>query len=369
MQTTLRIGIVGTNGWVETFHLPNLSSHPQAQVTAISGRNRARAEELAGRFGARRVFTDYRQMIDSGAVDAIVVSLPSDMQYPVILEALDARLHVLADAPLTANAREAGNLHEQARAAGVMHMVNHVWRWTPMQRHLKALVDSDYVGRIYDAHMRFALGYERFAGLRWRQDTSVAYGVLGDLGTHLIDLSRWLIGDITSVAASVRQFAPDAGLEPASDSAVLALDFANGAHGSLAVTSAAQVGQRMFDQTIALHGEDGVLEARFNGVDFRVMGARRDDRELQTLPTPDNLLEGIERPLDVFTRQSAAGRRFVDAILHDDDPEPSFYDGWKTRQVLDAALESAAAGRRIDVQPKAPRQPKSLFADYIAVPG
>ena len=75
MTKQVRIGIIGTSYWVDGFHLPILQNHPNALVKSLCGRNQARTEELARKFGVDKTFTDYRQMIDDGAGDSVCVGL------------------------------------------------------------------------------------------------------------------------------------------------------------------------------------------------------------------------------------------------------------------------------------------------------
>ena len=81
MVEHVRVGVVGTSWFADGFHLPNLMSHPQAKITAICGRARERAEELATKYAIPHVFTDYRAMIASGTLDALVVVTPDSLHY------------------------------------------------------------------------------------------------------------------------------------------------------------------------------------------------------------------------------------------------------------------------------------------------
>src|SRR5437879_5594903 len=83
------------------------SSHARARVVAISGRNEQRAREVAERYGIPGVFTDYREMIEKGGLDALVVVTPDDLHYPIVMAALDAGLHVLCEKPLALTAAQA----------------------------------------------------------------------------------------------------------------------------------------------------------------------------------------------------------------------------------------------------------------------
>ena len=114
MSEKVRVGIVGTSWWADAFHLPTLKSHPQAELAAICGRQRERAEEMARKYEVARVFTDYREMIEAGDLDALVVSTPDDSHHAITMAALDAGLHVLCEKPLALNAAHAREMYAKA---------------------------------------------------------------------------------------------------------------------------------------------------------------------------------------------------------------------------------------------------------------
>jgi predicted dehydrogenase len=114
MAERVRIGVVGTSGWADFGHLPGLKAHPGAELAAICGRDRARAEEIAEKYGIPHVFTDYRELIAQGGLDALVVLTPDDLHHPVVMDALAARLHVLCEKPLALTAGQAREMHTAA---------------------------------------------------------------------------------------------------------------------------------------------------------------------------------------------------------------------------------------------------------------
>src|SRR5690242_8599504 len=107
MAELVRIGIVGTSWWADLLHLPSLTSHPQATIAAICGRNRERTEEMAKKYAIPLVFTDYRDMLARANLHALVISTPDDLHFPMTMDALDAGLHVLCEKPLAMNAGQA----------------------------------------------------------------------------------------------------------------------------------------------------------------------------------------------------------------------------------------------------------------------
>jgi predicted dehydrogenase len=154
MNDTVRVGMIGTSYWAD-FMLQWLTSHPQAVPAAVCGRQRPRAEEVAAKFAIPRVYTDYREMLAQGGLDAVIIATPDDEHYPMAMAALDAGLHVLGEKPMALNLPQARAMLAKAEAAGVKHMLNYSWRFLPHFRYLRQLVAGGFVGQVYDAHFRY----------------------------------------------------------------------------------------------------------------------------------------------------------------------------------------------------------------------
>lgn len=357
MSSRVRIGIIGTSWFSDLMHLPNLQSHPNAETVAICGRNRNRAEEMADKYEIPRVFTDYREMIEKAELHGLIIVVPDDLHYTITMDALDAGLHVLCEKPMALNAGQCREMYEKAEAAGVTNMVYFTWRWLPQYRYLKDLVDEGYVGDPFHCIFRYVSGYGRDVQYGWRFDSKRSNGIIGDIGSHMIDFARWFIGEITGVYAHLSTFLDRPGidgqpLDPENDSASLILQFKNGAAGMIQVSAVAHVGDRMHEQHVILHGRSGSLETDFTLKGGEIRGLRDDEEEFKILPVPDGLWGNADRSnfLDTFIKQSVGTRLFIDAILEDRPVSPNFYDGLKVQEVVDAAIESHHSGRFVSLQ-------------------
>jgi predicted dehydrogenase len=114
--------VLGTSHWVADFHLPALRSHAGARVRAICGRDRRRAQALAEQHDVPEVYTDYRAMIDSSELDALVVVMPEDLHHSMVMAGVEAGLHVLCEKPMAFMADRSGEMLAAERAR-VKHMV------------------------------------------------------------------------------------------------------------------------------------------------------------------------------------------------------------------------------------------------------
>ena len=356
MTNQVHVGIVGTSQAAQWRHLESLKEHPHAKIAAICGRNQEKAKNVANHYDNPPVFADYREMLDKSSLDALIIVVPDDLHYSITMDALDAGLHVLCEKPIAVNATQAREMYEKAEAVGVTHMVYFIFRWLPLHRYLQQLIDEGYIGRCFHLCFRQIMGYGRQARYGWRFDRKRANGVLGDIGSHLIDLARWYVGDITSVNARLGTYVDRPGIEgrpldPANDSAILTLEFKNGTQGVIQVSAVAHVGAQGIQQQLSLHGESGSLEANVYGTEIEIRAMRQHEEAFQTLPIPDHVWGNTNRakPFLVSYTEPLGDRLFIDAIVEDRLLSPTFYDGLKTQEVVDAALKSNQVGQKISL--------------------
>ena len=129
MADQVRLGVIGTSWYTDAVLLTVLSAHPGATVAALCGRNRERAEEMAGKHGVPAVFADYREMYERAGLDAVVVASPDDLHFAMTMDALDAGLHVLCEKPMALTLADARAMLARAEAArreahGQLHLAH-----------------------------------------------------------------------------------------------------------------------------------------------------------------------------------------------------------------------------------------------------
>ena len=177
----------------------------------------------------------------------------------------------------------------------------------------------------------------------------------------MIDMARWFLGDVRRVSAHLESYVerqtPDAKpVEAANDAASLLLEFENGMHGTMQLGAIAHLGSRQMSQGFVIYGEEGTLEAHFDFAESpRVRGVRHDQEAYQELLIPDEQWRDyapgeVFRVFgDHFATQPVGPRAFIDAILEDRPATPSFHDGLKAQEVVDAAFESHRVGRWVSL--------------------
>jgi predicted dehydrogenase len=360
----VRLGVVGTSWWSDAMYLPALARHPLADVRAVVGTRPGPTREFADRWRIPAAYDDYAAMLGGEELDAVIIAAPNRHHLPMALAAIDRGLHVLCEKPLGMTSTEARRLVEAADRAGVITMVPFTYRNMPAIRYLRELVDDGYLGRPYHLDMRYFARYVHDGDYLWRFDLGEAgAGVAGDLGSHWMYLARSFFGEVAAVTAVFgRSVAvgprPDGADYPrGEDSAMILLEFENGATGSLHVSAVAYE-PSAFGQLHAmeLHGSDGTLHHVCDwSLVQRVDGARVGEPAIHELPIPDRHFDGARRGTvhdtyrDVFREQDVQARAFVSAVARGTPVQPDFHDGLAVQRVIDAAVRSATEGRRVTI--------------------
>jgi len=361
----VRIGIVGTSWWADAMYLPALANHPVADVRGIAGGSRRdHTRAFAAKWSIPAAYDSLDELLAAEPLDALLVLTPNANHFASVMAGLTHGLHVLCEKPLGLSAGQARQMAEAAEQAGVITMVPFTYRFMPVNRYVKELVEEGYIGRPYHLNLRYYTGYGRSGAYAWRFDAGEAgSGVSGDLGSHWAYLARWFYGEIDAVTAVFSHTVPraprpdGAPFETAEDSAMMLLEFENGATGSLHLSSLAYepgpFGQR---HEMDLHGSAGSLHTMTDWIrKQRVEGCRADDPETRELPIPDRLFGSARRDTvhhtykDVFRGQDHMTRGFVTAIANGEAASPDFHDGLAVQRVLDAAARSARLGHRVRI--------------------
>jgi len=355
--------------------IPYLMYPPPAipKLIAIAGRNEAAAKEAALRYGYEGYYTDWRQMLKDDRIHLFDNGGPNDTHAEPCIEAAKAGKHILCEKPLARTAKEAAAMLEAVTKAGVKHAVAFNYRFVPAIRQAKMLIESGALGQIY--HYRAVYLQEWImphynAPLWWRMDKKVAgSGALGDLGAHVIDLGRFLVGEFRSVSALARTFIkerplPDGkgtGKVDVDDAFVASVEFENGAIGTVEATRFA-AGRKNYN-CFEVNGEKGSLRFNLERMnEMEVFWVGEAPKETQgfhdVLVTegyhpfwsnwwPHGHIIGWEH---TFVHEIT---HLLDAIVNTKDVTPygaTFEDGYKNAVICDAILQSAESGQRVMIK-------------------
>lgn len=203
-------------------------------------------DDLAGesqkRFGYNRASSDWRAAVEDPRIDVIDILVPNVLHFDVVMAAIRNGKHVICEKPLALTAELGREMAAAAEEAGVVNQVGFNWRLTPAVQLAKKLIDEGSIGDIRSIRS-FWLGEffnDPTAPLVWRFTKAQAgSGALGDLGSHAIDFSRFLGGEITRVLGHQRTYVTERplpsgegrGTVDVDDSTAFMVEFASGATG------------------------------------------------------------------------------------------------------------------------------------------
>jgi len=342
------------------------------RLVAICGRNEAPVKEAALRYGYEGYYTDWRQMLKDDRIQLFDNGGPNDAHAEPCIAAAQAGKHILCEKPLARTAREAGAMLEAVTKAGVKHAVAFNYRFVPAIRLAKELIMAGKLGQIY--HYRAVYLQEWImphygTPYIWRVDKGAAgSGALGDLGAHIIDLARFLVGEPRRINGAMQTFIkerPDAEGKvhkvEVDDAFAATFEFENGAIGTVESTRFA--GGRKNYNCFEINGEKGSLRfnlERMNELEVFWVG----EAPKETQGFHDVLVSEGHHPFwsnwwphghiigweHTFVHEI---HHLLDAIVNNKEVAPfgaTFEDGYKNAVICDAIVESAASGRRVDVK-------------------
>ena len=211
------------------------------RLVEISGRNEEAVKEAARRYGYEKWSTDWRDVVANPDVQVFDNGGPNDVHLEPTVAAAKAGKHVICEKPLGRTADESYEIWKGVAGHGVKAMTAFNYRFYPAICLAKDMIDAGELGEIYHFRGRYHQEWimdPQFPKV-WRLDKSVAgSGALGDLGAHVIDQSRYLVGDPTAVNGVLRTFIKErpGGTVDVDDAFESTVEFENGAIGTYEAT-------------------------------------------------------------------------------------------------------------------------------------
>ncbi len=345
------VGIIGT-GFGVRVQLPIWQHTPGAKVVGVCSRNLDRARQVAARFDLPYAVDDYHDLAELSEVDLVSVVTAPDLHYPAVMAAVEAGKHVLCEKPFALDEAQAKEMLDAAEAKGVAHMVNFEFRTTPARVRMREMIDDGWLGSVTHLHARSFGDFVHWTEGRtasWWYEAKTGGGWLGASGSHTLDTMRYLFGEVVAVNATLATVAPQHKpidrphhiVADADDTFFLTLRFANDAVGAFLSGAAAPTGSGKM--VLEAYGTDGSLVLDGDTLLAGKKGAELGHVRLDELPEPPVSGDQHFKPFFAWTNE------IVGALLSGDKITPSFEDGWRSQQILDAARRSSRERRWVEI--------------------
>jgi predicted dehydrogenase len=319
------------------------------ELVAIAGRDEAAVAEAARRYGFAAHVTDWRDLIADDRIGLFDNSGPNNLHAEPTIAAAEAGKHVICEKPLGRDAAESYETWQRVETAGVKHMCAFNYRFVPAVRLARELIASGALGEIHHFRGAYLQEWGQAEIAAWRFDRAQAgSGALGDLGAHVIDLARYLVGEVAEVSAQTATFWPGREVDDAVEAAVR---FESGAVGTIEATRFASGRKNSFRWEV--NGSEGSLAfdlERLNELQhsegnrgFRDILVSEPEHPFWQFWWPQGHIIGWEH---TFVHEL---HHLLSAIREDGDVAPhgaTLRDGYRAAEVCDAMLRSAEAGRR-----------------------
>ena len=335
----IRVGIIGCGKIAQVRHLPEYAANPNAEIVAFYDKNKARAEEMAARYGGK-VYNSFYELVDDPGVDAVSICVENRSHAEICTAALYAGKHVLVEKPMAITLAECESMVAAAERNGKHLMVGHNMRFDPVHRKAKQLLDAGLIGDV----ITFRSVYGNSGPEGWSEDrdawffdkNKAAMGALSDMGIHKVDLIQYLLGqkviETTAKVVTLNKRDDNGKLISVDDNALCILKMSGGALGTMAA-SWTVYGHEC--QSTVLYGTKGLMM-------------------IYSEPSAPIIVSDLEGnrtsfAFDTTSEKSGVIDEFVDALVHDRDPEVSGKEALTTMRTIFGSIRSSDIARPVAV--------------------
>src|SRR5215207_6012049 len=326
------------------------------ELVTIAGRTEEAVAEAAARYGFAGHVMDWRAIVADDRIGLFDNVGPNDLHGAPTIAAAEAGKHVICEKPLGRDADESYETWQRVQAVGVKHMCAFNYRFVPAVRLAREMVEAGELGEILHFRGAYLQEWGATDAAVWRFDPALAgSGALGDLGAHVIDLARYLVGEIEAVSALTATFQPGREVDDAIEAAVA---FEGGAVGTIEASRFATGRKNAF--TWEINGSKGSIAfdlERLNELQvhfaesspgasaqgFRTVLVSEADHPFWEHWWPHGHIIGWEH---TFVHEL---HHLLTAIRDDGEVAPhgaTLEDGYRAAEVCDAMLRSAEGGGR-----------------------
>lgn len=203
----VRIGIIGF-GRMGLTHYSIINTHPAVEMTAIADTSSTMLNMIKKYLPGVKMFEDYKDLINSGLVDAVIVCTPSFLHYPVCKLACENGINVFCEKPFTTEPKLAYELADMFETKGLVNQVGYVNRFDPVWNTVKDYIQKGLIGKVAHVNAQFysatITAPQKKEG--WRSKRENGGGATYEMGAHIIDLMEYFFGKPDKLYGSVLDY-------------------------------------------------------------------------------------------------------------------------------------------------------------------
>lgn len=348
----VRIGVVGVGG-ISACHISAYQKNPDVELVAFCDINKDTLKKKGEMYGVKALYTDFGEMLKNEDIDAVSVCTWNNAHAELAIQALRAGKHVLCEKPMAMNREQAEKMLEESEKAGKILMVGFVRRYGNDVVVAKDLVDSGALGDIYFAKVKYLRRNGNPGG--WFSDKKRSGGgPLIDLGVHVIDLARYLMGKpkvVSVYGATFEKLGNRSDVKDekgylatadgqkevcdVEDLAVADLRFDNGSLMHLETSYSLNI--KDDDNLVAVYGTKGGLDVNERCEIHTQQNGYLVDTSLANRVTMDSMFDNEIN-------------HFVDCVKNGKQPNSCAEDGLEIMKIIDAIYESSRTGHEVIIK-------------------
>ncbi|MBC8445714.1 MAG: Gfo/Idh/MocA family oxidoreductase [Chloroflexi bacterium] len=309
-------------------------NHPEAEIVCVWDDDEARGHAAAEKYSVAYA-RDLEAILSREDVDAVVVNAPTVQHKDILLAAVAHLKHIFTEKALTVTTADADTVVEAVQASKIRFMISLPSRTRSEILFLKKVLDAGWLGRVTMMRARIAhqaaLDHWFHGGTAWFGDEAQAGGgALFDLGCHIVDVMRWLLGEPASVVAKTQNFSQAYDID---DQTVAIVEFRDGALGILDTSWVHRAGPN----PIEIYGTDGYVGYSGRGEQIQLISTHLQPSGVQGAILPSELPQPLPSPME----------QWISAILRDMPMTITVEDGRNLTQLLEGIYQAARTGRQV----------------------
>lgn len=338
----IKLGLIGCGRVAETRHLPALQNLPDAEVVAVADIDQNRLGQVADQFHIKQRYSNFLDLLNDPSIEAIAICVPAQFHVEVALAALEAGKHLFIEKPLALSLEEADRLIARAGQLPYKVMVGFNLRWHRLLRQARELIQQGVLGSLELMRTAFTSYHQNIP--EWRKRRELGGGVFFEVAIHHFDLWRFLLqSEVEEV------FAVSRSRQWEDETTTVTARLTNGVF----VTSifSERTGE---SNEVEIYGQAGRVRVscyHFDGLEYVSSSSSPGDARARLQQIAHTLKElprgvwGMRQGGDFIASYRAEWRHFIDAIRLGRPVGCTLEDGWRSLEVVMAAIESGTLGR------------------------
>lgn len=340
-MSALRFAVVGAGFWAR-YQLAAWRELPQARCVALCDRVRSNAEALAKEFEIPSVYENAEEMIAREKPDFLDIITNAETHSQFVQLAARHGLPAICQKPMAPTVADAEKMIAACDNAGTPLSIHENWRWQTPIRQLKSILDGGAIGRVFRARIDYCNSFPVFENQPFLK--TLKHFILSDMGSHILDVARFLFGEAVSIYCHAHKIRPDIAGE---DAATVMMRMESGATVVANLSYSSRVEHDRFPETfVHVEGSQGSAEL---APDYWLRVTTADGTRAQRCPPPIYAWADPRYAL-VHASIVECHRNLLHSLQTGEAPETSARDNLKTLKLIDAAYASESEQRVVNLQ-------------------